>query len=121
MCLSRLNKNQRPDFHVLGSEFVAQHVYQQETNGSTWYSFDRSDIKPDSEGWEVFGDPRLLEPQSRSQRLDSEMVNPRQVKYPPMIRHKPIRLGMICSEWERIGGTVSIDHTVGTQGIHDNS
>jgi hypothetical protein len=59
-----LNKNQRPDFHVVRSEFVAEHVYEEETKGSTWYSFDRSDIKPDSEGWEIFGDPGLLEPQA---------------------------------------------------------
>jgi hypothetical protein len=50
------------------------------------------------------------------------MVNPApESKYPPMIRHKLITLGMIRPGRGRIGGTVSIDHTVGTQGIHDNS
>jgi hypothetical protein len=52
-----LKKNQRPEFQAVPSEFVAEHVYVQETKSGVWYSFDRSDLNPESEGWEVFGDP----------------------------------------------------------------
>jgi hypothetical protein len=52
-----LNGNQRPEFHVVASDCVANHVYEDKSPSGTWYSFDRSDLKPDSEGWEVFGVP----------------------------------------------------------------
>jgi len=52
-----LKGNQRPEFYVVPSEFVASHVYEEETKSGIWYSFDRSDVKPGSEGWEVFGNP----------------------------------------------------------------
>jgi hypothetical protein len=48
-----LRANERPEFHVVPSEFVADHVYEDESKGGTWYSFDRSDLKLGSEGWEV--------------------------------------------------------------------
>lgn len=51
-----LKENQRPEFHVVPSEEVAQHTYVQPTKNGTWYSFDRSDLKPNTEGWEVFGE-----------------------------------------------------------------
>lgn len=51
-----LKENQRPEFHVVPSEEVAQHVYVQSTKSGVWYSFDRSDLKPSTEGWEVFGE-----------------------------------------------------------------
>lgn len=52
-----LKQNQRPEFHVVPSEVVAEHVHVQESKSGTWYSFDRTDTKTDSEGWEVFGNP----------------------------------------------------------------
>lgn len=59
-----LKQNQRPEFHVVPSEIVAEHVYVQESKSGTWYSFDRTNTKQDSEGWEVFGNPgRAPEPQ----------------------------------------------------------
>jgi hypothetical protein len=52
-----LKGNQRPEYHVVSSEFVATHVYRDALKNSTWYSFDRADVKGDSEGWELFGSP----------------------------------------------------------------
>jgi hypothetical protein len=52
-----LKGNQHPEYHVVPSEFVAEHVYVNESKSGAWYSFDRSDVVPDSEGWEVFGNP----------------------------------------------------------------
>jgi hypothetical protein len=54
-----LRLNQRPEFHALLSEFVSNHVYEQSTKSGTWYSFDRSNVTPGTEGWDVFGDPHL--------------------------------------------------------------
>jgi hypothetical protein len=62
--LVTLKGKERPDFHVIPSEFVATHVYKQTTKSGTWYSFDQSDL-PASENWEVFGNPSP-EPQTPS-------------------------------------------------------
>ena len=45
-----LKQNQRPDYHVVPSEFVSAHVCVEPTKSGTWYSFGRSDVKADSEG-----------------------------------------------------------------------
>ena len=52
-----LNGIERPEYHVVPSEFVASHIYKDNGKSGTWYSFDRSDFKPGSEGWEAFGSP----------------------------------------------------------------
>lgn len=49
-----LKGSERPEFHVVPSEFVTQHVYENKHVGGTWYSLDRSDLNSDSEGWEHF-------------------------------------------------------------------
>ena len=55
-----LHGNERPEYHVVPSEFVAQHVFEEKTKSGTWYSFDRSDLKAhseDPEGWKCFQSP----------------------------------------------------------------
>ena len=52
-----LQQNQRPAYHAVLSEFVASHICEEETPNGTWYSFDPSNLPPNSEGWEIFGDP----------------------------------------------------------------
>jgi len=54
-----LKGNQRPDFHVVKTEFVADHVYEEKTPSGLWYSFDRIDLTAGSEGWEIFGNPGI--------------------------------------------------------------
>ena len=54
-----LKQNQRPDFHVVPSEVVAEHVYVTKGKSGPLYSFDRTHTKTGSEGWEVFGNPGL--------------------------------------------------------------
>ena len=55
------DKSQRPEYHVVPSEFVATNTKEDKgkTNENvTWYYLDRSDAKPYLEGWtEVFGNP----------------------------------------------------------------
>jgi hypothetical protein len=53
-----LRGNERPEYHVVPSDAVASHIYENETKSGTWYSFDRSDAVSNSEGWEVFGNPK---------------------------------------------------------------
>lgn len=54
--LVTLKGNERPEFHVVTSEFLAENVYEDKSKNGTWYSFDRSSLpKRDSEGWECFG------------------------------------------------------------------
>jgi hypothetical protein len=64
-----LKGNQRPEYHVVPSESVAAHIYEEETKSGTWYSFDRKNAPISSEGWEIFGNPGP-EPDS-----DCESVN----------------------------------------------
>jgi hypothetical protein len=49
-----LKGNQRPEYYVVPSEFVASHVYEESRETSTFYSFDRRDLQMTSEGWDVF-------------------------------------------------------------------
>ena len=51
-----LKKDQRPEYYVVPSEFVATHVLEEKQKNSTFYSFGRSDAKLDS-GWDVFENP----------------------------------------------------------------
>lgn len=49
-----LKGNQRPEYHVVTSDFVAQHIYEDKSKSGTWYSFDRSSVASnpeDPEGW----------------------------------------------------------------------
>jgi len=61
-----LKGNDRPEYYVVGSGFVSDHVCVQETKGGIWYSFSRNDAKPYLEGWDkAFGNPGPpLEPQT---------------------------------------------------------
>jgi hypothetical protein len=52
-----LTGNQRPEYHVVTSDFVAQHIYEDKSKSGTWYSFDRSSVASnpeDPEGWKCF-------------------------------------------------------------------
>ncbi|MEE3501210.1 hypothetical protein [Acidiphilium acidophilum] len=54
-------ENQRPDYFVTASSWVASHVQDKtRTTGSRWYWFDKKDRPSPDEGWEIFGNPYTL-------------------------------------------------------------
>jgi hypothetical protein len=63
-----LKGNNRPEYYVVKSEFVADHVDIYETKKGPWYSFGSSDAMPYLEGWDaIFGKPG----QASEQQLDT--------------------------------------------------
>jgi hypothetical protein len=70
-----LSGNNRPEYYVVKSKFVADHICVDERPNSTFYSFARNDAKPYSDEWdEVFGNPGDLPKPKRSlpARLQAE-------------------------------------------------
>lgn len=53
-----LKEDVRPEYLVVLSNDVADKVEKYEPpGGSVWYSFSRTKLLPDNEGWDLFGDP----------------------------------------------------------------
>lgn len=66
-----LKGNDRPEYLAVPSTHVASKVVKTTySTGSEWYQFNRSDRLSDSEGWELFGDPRA----SADAVTDAELI-----------------------------------------------
>jgi len=54
-----LKGNERPEYHVVRSEEVANAVCVETTPSGVWYSFDRRSLaNPKAERWEIFENPK---------------------------------------------------------------